>query len=98
METNEQIDLIRAEYKGGKVVITMPMRLLQFTQKNRPDIPAFIIKKKDLRKAGEWVAAHILEFDEQEDGTTRLQQLIDDLFESAYEDGADWIKEDGEDE
>lgn len=83
---------INSEYKDGNIVITIPADLLIFAQKNRPDIEVKI-KKKDMDVMGNYIAKHFVDFDEdQEDGTTRLQQMLDDMFEIAYEDGEEWLE------
>ena len=80
--TRNPADLMRAEYKDGNVVITVPVSLLRFAQQER-DRP-LIIPDTETDRAGAYVASHILAFDE--DGETmlsRFEQLLDDLCEEA---------------
>lgn len=84
---------MKSKYQSGLITIQIPADLIRFAQKNNPNFP-MKISKKDLDKLGEYVAKNILSFGEdQEDGTTRFEQLLDDLIVAAYEDGEKWIKE-----
>lgn len=91
MKPKKQKDLMRADYKDGNVVVTIPMSLVQFAQAGRGDFPLIIFKDR-LDEAGKWIAENILEFGgDSETGLSRFQQMLDDLCDEAVEDGQDFI-------
>jgi hypothetical protein len=92
------MDKITAKYENKNIVITIPADLLIFAQANRPDWQ-YTIFENSVDDMGNWIANHLVEFDEDQDsGNSRLYQLLDDMFDDAYERGQDWLIASGEDE
>jgi hypothetical protein len=89
-EEENKMNQMKAERKDENVILTLPVELLVFAQKFRTDIG---FKISDSKAAGEYIAKHIIEYDEEEDGTTMLHRLLDGLFEEAYESGEEWLDE-----
>jgi hypothetical protein len=91
MERKIIMDKITAKYENKNIVLTIPSDLLIFAQANRPDWQ-YTVFENSVDDMGEWVANNLVEFDEDQDsGNSRLYQLLDDMFDEAYEDGEDWL-------
>lgn len=76
--------------ENQKVVVELPMSLVAFAQENHPNFPLCIT---DIDAAGKFLAEHIQEFGEDPDtGDITFTLLIDEIFETAYEIGKEWIE------
>lgn len=85
-------EIMTAATEGNDIVIKIPTALLVFTQKYRPDGGGYKIKDKTAMI--KYIAENILTFEEdQEDGTTAIQGILDRLFDEAYECAEDWLEE-----
>jgi hypothetical protein len=92
------MEKITAKYENQNIVLTIPADLLVFAQQNRPDWQYTVFENK-IDDMGEWVTDNIIDFDEDQDsGNSRLHQLLDDMFDLAYEANLDWLISSGEDE
>lgn len=82
--------------ENGKIIIEIPVDLLSFAEKNRPD-SQYIVNDKNAM--AEYVADNILDFGgDSETGITEFEMLLDKLFDEAYENAENWIEADGWDD
>lgn len=84
---------LTAKVEDDKIVIEIPMALLVFAEKNRPDGPYTVTDEEAMAK---YVADRILEFGENEAGDSAFHRLLDKLFDEAYENAEEWLETDGD--
>lgn len=75
---------IRAFVCDGKVVLELPVDVLTFACKNNP---AGFYQVRNTDEFAKWIAANIVEFDEDETGNSALFRLLDELFDEAAIEG-----------
>ena len=80
---------IKVSINDDNLTIEFPIDLLLFTQENREDIPLRITDKNKMFK---WIQNHILEYNNEENGSTALTMFIDNIFQNAYEQGEAWLE------
>lgn len=90
MRENNPNELMIARVADNKVVIELPIDLLVKAQLYRPESPYKITDEKAM---AEYVTKNILDYDEdQDDGTTAFNRLIDELFDYAFENAEEWLQ------
>jgi hypothetical protein len=84
---------ICAEVLDEKLIIQIPLRILEQSQKFRDNEVYDIL---DRERMGIWFADNIIwhsrDVEDQEVGASVLTNLIDDLFDHAYECGETWLE------
>lgn len=87
---------ITARTESGKIVIEIPIDLLAFAEKGRPDSPYIVTDEEAM---AQYVATNILNFGgDSETGDSAFERLLDNLFDNAYEEAEEWLKADGWDD
>jgi len=87
---NNENKEIRCTYNEKTISIEIPIDTLIFAQENNPEFPVKITDKRGMLT---WVSNNILEFNyNEDDGSTRLTNLLDDLFTEALESGELWLE------
>lgn len=88
-----------ARMLGDKVIIELPLSILEQSQRLRDDVCYDILNKEDM---GEYFANNIIwhsrDMGDQEIGASVLTHLIDDVFDHAYECGETWLENKNEEE
>jgi hypothetical protein len=74
MSASEQI---RAFVRDNKVVVELPVGILVFACEYYPELEC---KVPDKAKFARWIAANIVEFDQDEAGNSALHRLLNELF------------------
>lgn len=80
--------------ENDELVIRIPIDILAYSQQLRSDWGYGILDKERMTK---YFIDMFFEYDEQEDGTTAFDVIVDGIFDEAYESGEDWlITDDGD--
>lgn len=87
---------ITARIENGKIIVEIPVDLLVFAQKGRPESPYIVTDEEAM---AQYVAENVLSFGgDSETGDSAFERLLDSLFDTAYEDAEEWLGADGWDD
>jgi len=84
---------IFAEVKDDKLIIVIPLDILEGTQKFREEVIYNVLDKDKMAAYfADEIVWHSRDTGDQEVGASTMTNLIDDIFDYAYECGETWLE------
>jgi predicted RNA-binding protein len=84
---------IYAEVKEDKLIIAIPLDILESSQKFRDNVTYNILDKDKMASYfADEIIWHSRDIGDQETGASTITNLIDDIFDYAYECGETWLE------
>ena len=84
---------IYAEVKDDKLIIAIPLDILESSQKFRDNVTYNILDKDKMASYfADEIIWHSRDIGDQETGASIITNLIDDIFDYAYECGETWLE------
>lgn len=87
-------ELMSVESDDKNIIIKLPIDLLIFAQKNRPETPLIISDKDEMVEYFKKEFLYFIHGRMSDDGSTDFELLLDNFFEEAIESGELWLDTD----